>query len=148
MKKTKNQVHQTEYFKLENCKNQVQINRRRLFQLRTVDQIQNPIYMSITDYRVIETFFLLYYLWIRIFRALLFSCFSVLVLNHLLENHVKGTVGFKSIEIGKKVLHSFDHVFHVYLMSGLQKYEKKKKITSPFWDNPHYRFWDAHGQAG
>ncbi len=42
------------------------------------------------------------------------------------------TVGFKSIEIGKKVLHSFDHVFHVYLMSGLQKYAKKKKITSPF----------------
>ena len=42
------------------------------------------------------------------------------------------TVGFKSIEIGKKVLHSFDHVFHVYLMSGLQKYAKKKKFTSPF----------------
>ena len=26
----------------------------RLLQLRTVDQIQNPIYMSITDYRVID----------------------------------------------------------------------------------------------
>ena len=36
-----------------------------------------------------------------------------------------GTVGFQSIEIGKKVLQTFDNIFHVYLMNGLQKYPKK-----------------------
>ena len=36
------------------------------------------------------------------------------------------TVGIQSLEIGKKVLDSFDNVFHVYLMNGLQKYLKKK----------------------
>ena len=32
-------------------------------------------------------------------------------------------------------------------MNGLQKYQKKKFFTMAFWDNPHYPFWDAHGQA-
>ena len=35
------------------------------------------------------------------------------------------TVGIQSLEIGKKVLGSFDNNFHVYLMNGLQKYKKK-----------------------
>ena len=30
-------------------------------------------------------------------------------------------------EVGKKVLHTFDNVFRVYLMNGLQKYPKKIK---------------------
>ena len=34
------------------------------------------------------------------------------------------TVGIQSLEIGKKVLGSFDNLFHVYLMNGLQKYIK------------------------
>ena len=36
------------------------------------------------------------------------------------------TVGIQSLKIGKKVLGSFDNIFHVYLMNGLQKYKKKK----------------------
>ena len=46
----------------------------------------------------------------------------------------------------EKVLHSFDNVFHVYLMNGLQKY-KQKFFKVAFWDNPHYPFWDVHGQS-
>ena len=42
------------------------------------------------------------------------------------------TVGLKSFEIGKKVLHSFDNVFHVYLMNKLQKYQKKFFFTVAF----------------
>ena len=41
-------------------------------------------------------------------------------------------MGFWSIEIGKKVLQAFDNVFHVYLMSGLQKYAKKYFFTMAF----------------
>ena len=33
-----------------------------------------------------------------------------------------GTVGFQSIEIVKKVLHTFDNFFPVYLINGLQKF--------------------------
>ena len=33
---------------------------------------------------------------------------------------------FHYLEIGKKVLHLFNNIFHVYLMNGLQKYIKKK----------------------
>ena len=42
------------------------------------------------------------------------------------------TVGIWSLEIGKKVLHLFDNVFHVYLMNGLQKYQKKFFFTMAF----------------
>ena len=42
------------------------------------------------------------------------------------------TVGIQSLEIGKKVLGHFDNVFHVYLMNGLQKYQKKKIFTVAF----------------
>ena len=45
---------------------------------------------------------------------------------------MQATVGIKSLEIGKKVLHIFDNVFHVYLMNGLQKYQKKKNFTVAF----------------
>ena len=46
----------------------------------------------------------------------------------------------------KKVLDSFDNVFHVYSMNGLQRYQKKN-FTVAFWDNPHYPFWDVHGES-
>ena len=39
--------------------------------------------------------------------------------------HITDTVGIMSLEIGKKVLGAFDNIFHVYLMNGLQKYQKK-----------------------
>ena len=53
-----------------------------------------------------------------------------------------------SIEIAKKVLQTYDNVFHVYLMRTrrLQKYAFFFMLA--FWDNPHYPFWDAHGWAG
>ena len=31
----------------------------------------------------------------------------------------------RALELAKKVLHTFDNVFHVYLMNGLHKYTKK-----------------------
>ena len=52
------------------------------------------------------------------------------------------TVCFQSIEIGKKFFLTFDNVFHVYLMSGLQK-NAKKKFHCGFFLNPLYP-----GQAG
>ena len=55
--------------------------------------------------------------------------------NHILNLEVwfqLDTVGIQSLEIGKKVLDSFDNVFHVYLMNGLQKYQKKNFFTVAF----------------
>ena len=46
----------------------------------------------------------------------------------------------------KKVLHTFDNVFHVYLMNGLQKYIYIFFFTVAFWDNPHYPFWDLRSE--
>ena len=58
------------------------------------------------------------------------------VLNHpkikILENQSCTTAGIQSLEIWKKVLGSFDNVFHVYLMNGLQKYQKKKNFHGGF----------------
>ena len=38
------------------------------------------------------------------------------------NNEIRNTVGFQSLEIGKKVLPSFDNIFHVYLMNGLRNF--------------------------
>ena len=66
-------------------------------------------------------------------KNLLSSWFAVrLLVDPLLCSKSNDTVGIKSFEIGKKVLHLFDNVFHVYLMNGLQKYKKKKFFTVAF----------------
>ena len=44
--------------------------------------------------------------------------------------------------IAKKFFPAFNNVFHVYLMYGLQRYEKKFKVR--LWDNPHYLFFKMH----
>ena len=43
---------------------------------------------------------------------------------------------------------TFDNVFYVYLMRGLQKIAKKMNYMVAFFLNPLYPFLDAHGQAG
>ena len=40
--------------------------------------------------------------------------------------------------------YKFDNIFHVYLMTGLKKYAKKK-ITMASWDNPIYPWSDPDG---
>ena len=42
------------------------------------------------------------------------------------------TVGFQSIEIGKKVLHLFDNFFHVYLLDAWITKKCKKNFTRAF----------------
>ena len=58
----------------------------------------------------------------QVIQLFFFFSFCFTILTKLASYR---TVGFWSLEIGKKVLHSFDNVFHVYLMNGLQKYKKK-----------------------
>ena len=47
------------------------------------------------------------------------------VCTNFMQKYLYPTVGIQSLEIGKKILHLFENVFHVYLMNGLQKYQKK-----------------------
>ena len=46
----------------------------------------------------------------------------------------------------EKVLHSFDNIFHVYLMNGLQKYQKKFFLHGGFLRYVihiiHFEIWD------
>ena len=58
---------------------------------------------------------------------------AILIKKCICQNHMQVTVGFQTLEIGKKVLHSFDNIFHVYMVNGLQKYIKKK-FTMAFRD--------------
>ena len=54
----------------------------------------------------------------QVIQLFFFFSFCFTILTKLASYR---TVGFWSLEIGKKVLHSFDNVFHVYLMNGLEK---------------------------
>ena len=47
---------------------------------------------------------------------------------------------------GKSLRLNWQH-FSCLLDEWIAKILKKKKITVAFWDNPHYPFWDAHGQS-
>ena len=51
-----------------------------------------------------------------------FMKFSFIFSNFLAKSKLNPLL--VSIEIGKKVLHTFDNVFHIYLINGLQKYKK------------------------
>ena len=48
----------------------------------------------------------------------------------------------------QKSLTSIWQHFSCWLDEGIAKICKRKFFTMAFWDNPHYPFWDAHGQAG
>ena len=60
-------------------------------------------------------------------QALKDAIYCQLKTHFLLQSrNLLNVVGFQSIEVAKKVFVTFDNVFHAYLMSRLEKNEKKK----------------------
>ena len=112
--------------------------------------------LKITDLYLLQTFVTITYIIFGQYVSTKIS--SILQSMYLLRNKIFHYVWFflffhldtlnkPKIEIGKKFFPVFNNVFHVYLMSGLQKYANIF-FHNGFFLNPLYLFWDAHGQAG
>ena len=67
-------------------------------------------------------------LWSNLFWTIRFA-FAVQI--HKAQRHF--TVGIWVYEMAKKVFKRFDIIFHVYLMRGLQKYQRNWIPTVAFW---------------